>query len=86
MPLLVSACGRYDHALGEADSGLHLPVLADDVLDMGEAMAGGVLDAPSLPALAPLDRGPPLTVYGEAVGVGVAINNNRKVTHVQTNE
>jgi hypothetical protein len=54
---------------------------------MGEAMAGGVLDAPSLPALAPLDLGPQLTVYGEVVGVGVApINNNRKLTHVQTNE
>jgi len=60
---------------------------ADDVLDVGEAMAGGVLDAPSLPALAPLDLGPQLTVYGEVVGVGVApINNNRKLTHVQTNE
>ena len=39
----------HNHALGEADGCLNVYVLVDDMLDMGEAMAGGVLDAPGLP-------------------------------------
>jgi hypothetical protein len=36
-----------DHFLGEPDRRLHVAILSDDMLDMGEAMAGSVLNTPS---------------------------------------
>jgi hypothetical protein len=60
-----------DHALGEPDGGLNVPVLSDDMLNMGEAMPGGVLDAPSLSRPRPLHLAPHLAVDGEVVGLGI---------------
>jgi hypothetical protein len=54
-----------DHTLGKPDSRLGVPVLSHYVFDMGEAVAGGVLDAPSLPIVRPLDLGPHLSVDHE---------------------
>jgi hypothetical protein len=47
-----------DHAFGQPDSCLHVPVLSDYVFGMGETLAGGVLDAPSLPRWRPFDFRP----------------------------
>ena len=47
-----------DHASGQPDCRMHIPVLADNALDMGEAEAAGVLNAPCLPGGRPLDFRP----------------------------
>src|SRR5262245_50392032 len=56
-----------DHPLGQPDRGLAIAVLSDDVFDMGQAMAGRILDAlgPSRPRL--LDLAPHLPFDGEMV-------------------
>jgi hypothetical protein len=64
-----------DHALGKPDGGLHVPVLPDDVLDMGQALAGGVLDAPALPRSRPLDFRPHHPIDHEVEGLGVDVLN-----------
>jgi hypothetical protein len=60
-----------DHALGKADGCLNVYVLADDVLDMGEAMAGGILDAPCLAGRGPLHFRPHLAADIQVVSLGV---------------
>jgi len=60
-----------DHALGEADGGLRVDVLANDVLGMGQAMAGGVLDAPCPALRAPFHLGPEGAADGKMLGGGV---------------
>ena len=51
------------------------------VLDVGEALAGGVLDAPDLSRQRPFDLRPHLAVDGEVLGVGVELANfNHAVT------
>src|SRR5262249_44388729 len=56
-----------DHCHGEADGGGSVHVLAVDVLDVGEAPADAVLDAPAPAAGRPLDGRPRLTSNREAV-------------------
>src|SRR6516164_1897969 len=48
----------YDHLFGQSDRGLRVFVLADDMLNMGQAMTGAILNAPPLPFTGPLDFGP----------------------------
>jgi hypothetical protein len=60
-----------DHALGEADGGACVTILSDDMLDMGETLAGGVLDAPCPALRAPLDLGPHHAVNLKPMGLGV---------------
>src|SRR5262249_10112492 len=61
-----------DHCHGEADGGGSVHVLAVYVLDVGEAPADAVLDAPAPPAGRPLDGRPQLTGNREAVDAGWA--------------
>jgi hypothetical protein len=59
-----------DHALGKTNGSLGVYILCVYMLDVVEAVAGRVLDAPSPPRGAPFDLGPKLSVDGESVGRG----------------
>jgi hypothetical protein len=54
-----------DHALGQPDSCLHVLVCSYDVLNMGQALAGGILNAPPLPQGRPFDLRPQLPIDRE---------------------
>jgi hypothetical protein len=49
--------------------------LADDMLDVGETVAGGVLDAPRFARGRPFDFRPQLAADGEVVRLGVDAAN-----------
>ena len=59
-----------DHALGEADGGLRVDILSDDVLNVSKAVASGVLDAPCPALRALLDLGPHHAVNLKPMGLG----------------
>jgi hypothetical protein len=61
----------YNHPLGDPDGGLHIPVLANDVFHVKQALTGGVLYTPSLPAGTPFDLAPHLAVDTQMVGFGI---------------
>jgi hypothetical protein len=60
-----------DHAPGQPDGRLRVAVLGVDMFDVGQAMAGGVLDAPAAPRRRPLHLAPNLPVDGQVIGAGV---------------
>src|SRR4029453_10574590 len=67
-----------DHALCQPYGGLHVPILADDMLDMGQAVPTGVLNAPHLSTGAPFDLAPKLPVDGEAVDGGASLHGTNQ--------
>ena len=69
-------------SVNRSDCCLYVSVLPDDVFDMGRAVAGGVLDAPSLPRGRPevMDKlfNPFFTTKsaGEGTGLGLSISHD----------
>ena len=69
----VPACGVADHLAGQCDRGLFRSRLSLNMRRVSQARALGVLNAPALPWLAPLDRGPIFTVDGNSADRAVAV-------------
>jgi hypothetical protein len=65
-PPRVTGTSRHD-SYGQPDRGLNIPVLADDVIGMGEALPGRVLDTPCLPGPRPFDLGPKFPVDSQVI-------------------
>ena len=49
----------------------YVSVLSDDMFGMGQALAGGVLDAPALPRWRPFDLRPHLSVDEQVISFAV---------------